>query len=277
MNDTIAVQSSLLCVLAGAIGASCSSSSTSHFDTVGSTNNSSVDAGTASDDGGASAPSSGSVSSSGGAVFANDDDAAASASDCKPGTYSGPFTTKVFVGDGGPGPFALMWTGTLTVTLVAQMETVTAGELPTSTLTIAPGGRLQGMDNFKREVRGGRDRTARLFVQEAAGRYLERRLRGAQQRREHHRVRRYRQRRVQGERAACVERVDLHRDHEPWGLGRPGSNGYRHRRAAIECPSSFRALLGAWRTHLARVVTPWPHRVHRRGRRTPATELVRSR
>jgi hypothetical protein len=142
MNDTFALRCSVLCVsMAGTFAASCGSQ-TSHFDAVGSTDDSSSDAGTG--DGGKA-----SASSSGGAVFTSDDDAAAaSASDCVPGTYSGPFTTQVFIGDAGPGPFALMWTGTLTVTLAAQSKTTTGGELPTTTLTIAPGGRLQGMDNF---------------------------------------------------------------------------------------------------------------------------------
>jgi hypothetical protein len=143
MNDTFTLRRSILCVsMAGTIAASCGSPA-SHFDSVGSTDDSSSDAGTGSDAG------KGSASSSGGAVFLSDDDAtAASASDCMPGTYSGPFKTQVFIGDAGPGPFALMWTGTLTVTLVAKSQTVTGGELPTTTLTIAPGGRLQGTDNF---------------------------------------------------------------------------------------------------------------------------------
>ncbi len=142
MNDAFALRGSILCVsLSGMIAASCGSEM-SHFDVVGSTDDSSSDAGTG--DGGK-----GAASSSGGAVFAGDDDAAAaSVSDCVPGTYSGPFTTQVFIGDAGPGPFALMWTGTLTVTLVGRSQTTTGGELPTTTLTIAPGGRLQGMDNF---------------------------------------------------------------------------------------------------------------------------------
>ncbi len=150
MNDAFALRWSVLCVsMAGTIAASCGGSQTSHVDPIGSTDNSSTDAGTGSDDGNASTSSSGSAPTSGGSVFMSDDGAtAASASDCMPGTYSGPFTTQVFIGDAGPGPFALMWTGTLTVTLVAQAQTMTGGEIPTTTLTIAPGGRLQGMDNF---------------------------------------------------------------------------------------------------------------------------------
>jgi hypothetical protein len=140
MNSILALGTCGLCVLAaGAVGA-CGGTHIAGF-----TND------PQSDDGGggpdeATAASDGAAPSSG-QLFTGSD-AATPAFDCTPGTYSGPFTTHVVVGDAGPSPFSLVWMGTLTVTLVGKTVMTSAGELPTTTLTIAPGGRMEGTDMF---------------------------------------------------------------------------------------------------------------------------------
>jgi hypothetical protein len=73
---------------------------------------------------------------------------AGSGIDCRPGTYSGAFTTKVVLGDAAPTALSLDWTGTLTVTLIGHVVNSGNGEDLSPTLTIAPGGRMEGMDNF---------------------------------------------------------------------------------------------------------------------------------
>jgi hypothetical protein len=151
MQGTFVIRWSVFCLsMAAAVNAACGEGRSPGFGSQGSAGDPSQDAGTGDDDAHSSSSSSGSASGSGSVFMSAGDDggSAGSATDCMPGTYSGPFTTQVFVGDAGPGPLALMWTGTLTVTLVGQMETTTGGELPTTMLTIAPGGRLAGMDNF---------------------------------------------------------------------------------------------------------------------------------
>lgn len=92
----------------------------------------------ASDDG--TAPPSG--------LFMSGDATVTPSSDCRPGTYSGPFMTDVVLGDAAPTALSLQWKGTLMVTLVGMTETKNAGELPTTTLMIAPGGRMDGTDKF---------------------------------------------------------------------------------------------------------------------------------
>ena len=83
-----------------------------------------------------------------GQVFMSGDASVTPSSDCKPGTYSGPYVTDVILGDAAPTALSLQWKGTLTVTLVGMTQTTNAGELPTTTLTIAPGGRMDGTDMF---------------------------------------------------------------------------------------------------------------------------------
>lgn len=69
--------------------------------------------------------------------------------DCKPGTYSGMFSTMVTNDAGGLfALFSLNWTGNLSITLQGKVTTSSAGEIPEPTLTIAPGAKLSGVDAY---------------------------------------------------------------------------------------------------------------------------------
>jgi hypothetical protein len=70
--------------------------------------------------------------------------------ECKPGTYSGTFTTTVTT-DAGlfSSLFSFNWTGTLSITLVGHVTQNANGEsFAAPVLTIAPGANLSGADNF---------------------------------------------------------------------------------------------------------------------------------
>jgi hypothetical protein len=86
---------------------------------------------------------------------------------CKPGTYSGPFSTKVTSGSDAGGLlgalaslFQYPWMGTLSITLQG-MTTVGTGEDTYTTLTIAPGAMLSGVDqtggHFSADIAGSLD------------------------------------------------------------------------------------------------------------------------
>jgi hypothetical protein len=69
--------------------------------------------------------------------------------DCKPGTYSGMFTTMVTNDAGGLfALFSLNWTGSLSITLEGKVTTSGAGEIPEPVLTIASGAKLSGVDAY---------------------------------------------------------------------------------------------------------------------------------
>ncbi len=67
------------------------------------------------------------------------------ASDCKPGTYTGNFV--MMVGFGGLGGGTTL-NGTLSIALVANKPTPHPGEFNSGTLTVAPGARFSGKDNY---------------------------------------------------------------------------------------------------------------------------------
>jgi hypothetical protein len=85
---------------------------------------------------------------SGGAFAGSDDGGAPAATNCQPGTYTGMFNTQV-TNDAGLlfSLFTVAWSGKLTIVLRGQTSSV-GGEIPTSTLTIAPGAQLNGMDSY---------------------------------------------------------------------------------------------------------------------------------
>jgi hypothetical protein len=71
---------------------------------------------------------------------------------CKPGAYSGMFTTNVTIPDAGllSDLFSniISWDGTLSLTLEGEMSTTQNGEFSATTLVIAPGGKLSGSDQY---------------------------------------------------------------------------------------------------------------------------------
>ncbi len=83
-----------------------------------------------------------------GMVFTSSDAAPAGVTfECEPGTYTGMFMTQVGSDAGGLASlFSFAWTGTLSITLQGSVMNTSAGEIPLSTLTIAPGAKLSGMD-----------------------------------------------------------------------------------------------------------------------------------
>jgi hypothetical protein len=89
------------------------------------------------------------------------------ASDCKPGTYAGPFDTMVTVMGGGDAS-VFEWTGMLSITLVANNSTAQFGEFNSTVLTVAPGAHVSGTDNlggmFDADVSGQLDCASRMFV-----------------------------------------------------------------------------------------------------------------
>jgi hypothetical protein len=102
-------------------------------------------------DGGSSMADPGSASDDAGAgtgeQFAGTGDAASSVTaDCMPGTYAGTFETKVSSDAGGLGALiSFDFKGTLSLAVVGQTM-MTAGEVPTTTYSIAPGAKLDGQD-----------------------------------------------------------------------------------------------------------------------------------
>jgi|HubBroStandDraft_2_1064218.scaffolds.fasta_scaffold03323_2 hypothetical protein len=87
---------------------------------------------------------------------------------CKPGTYTGPFSTKVTMGGDAGGLLGLLaslfqypWMGTLSITLVGMTTFSGTGENDYSTLTIAPGAQLSGVDqtggHFQANISGTLD------------------------------------------------------------------------------------------------------------------------
>ncbi len=100
-------------------------------------------------DGGGGTPFGSGSSGSTGGTFAGGADAGgtAQATDCQPGTYTGTFTTQVTNDAGILSIFSIAWSGMLTIVLQGQ-TTSTGGEIPTSTLTIAPGAMLDGTDEY---------------------------------------------------------------------------------------------------------------------------------
>jgi hypothetical protein len=92
-------------------------------------------------------------SDAGGEIFTSSDSAAGVVFDCKPGTYSGEFTTSVGTDAGGllalfSAFISFDWKGSLSVTLQGMVSGNSGGELPSPTLTIAPGAKLSGMDSM---------------------------------------------------------------------------------------------------------------------------------
>jgi hypothetical protein len=89
------------------------------------------------------------------------------ASDCKPGTYAGPFDTMVTVQGGGDAS-VFEWTGMLLITLVANNSTPQFGEFNSTVLTVAPGAHVSGTDNlggmFDADISGQLDCASRMFV-----------------------------------------------------------------------------------------------------------------
>jgi hypothetical protein len=89
------------------------------------------------------------------------------ASDCKPGTYAGPFDTMVTVAGGGDAS-VFEWTGMLSITLVANNSMPQFGEFNSTVLTVAPGAHISGTDNlggtFDADVSGQLDCASRMFV-----------------------------------------------------------------------------------------------------------------
>jgi hypothetical protein len=108
------------------------------------------------DDSGLGAPDDSSVAAGDGApsgVFFKSDDASGIPPgvvfECRPGTYSGMFNTTVTNDAGGLfSLFSFNWTGSLSITLEGMVTTTSAGEFPSSTLTIAPGAKLAGKDSM---------------------------------------------------------------------------------------------------------------------------------
>jgi hypothetical protein len=77
-------------------------------------------------------------------LFAADSAPARSASDCKPGTYTGMFVMMVdFMGISG-----LTLQGPLSITLVANKPSPHPGEFNSNTLTVAPGATFTGTDDL---------------------------------------------------------------------------------------------------------------------------------
>ncbi len=127
------------------------------------------------DDGGLGAPDDASVASSDGAqsgAFFKSADASGIPPgvvfECRPGTYSGMFNTTVTNDAGGLfSLFSFNWTGSLSITLQGTVMTTSAGEFPSSTLTIAPGAKLAGKDmnggNFTADLSGQLDCPSKAF------------------------------------------------------------------------------------------------------------------
>jgi hypothetical protein len=130
-------------LLVACAAAACGSGSTG-FVTVGI--GPAEDAGdTGSNDGGTPA----SDATAGKFFTGTDSSVAAAMFACQPGTYTGTFTTMVTSDAGGLATlFSFNWTGALSITLVGEITTTTAGEFASSTLTIAPGAKLAGMDSM---------------------------------------------------------------------------------------------------------------------------------
>jgi hypothetical protein len=78
-------------------------------------------------------------------LFLADSAPVRAASDCEPGTYTGPFVMKVGFGGHATG---VTLKGTLSIELVANKTTPHPGEFNNGTLTVAPGARFSGKDNY---------------------------------------------------------------------------------------------------------------------------------
>jgi hypothetical protein len=89
--------------------------------------------------------------------------------ECKPGTYTGAFTTMVTNDAGGLASlFSYNWTGNLSITLQAGVTRNGSGEIPEPTLTIAPGATLAGMDSngghFNADLTGQLDCPSKMLT-----------------------------------------------------------------------------------------------------------------
>jgi hypothetical protein len=118
------------------------------------------DAGSASNDGSGGAPN----DDSGPTGVFTGSDASSLVFACQPGTYKGQYTAEVgHMRDAGAllSLLSIKWSGNLSITLQGQATTTIAGEIPETTLTIAPGAKLAGMDsnggNFNADLTGQLD------------------------------------------------------------------------------------------------------------------------
>jgi hypothetical protein len=68
---------------------------------------------------------------------------------CKPGTYTGTFNATIGSDAGGFfSLFSFAWTGNLSIVLQGMVTNSGAGEIPSPTLSIAPGAKLAGADTM---------------------------------------------------------------------------------------------------------------------------------
>lgn len=113
----------------------------------GGSNSGSSSSGSSGSNGGSGSANSGSSS---GPVFTSQDAAPAGVTfECEPGTYSGMFATTVGNDAGGIfSLFSIAWTGMLSITLQGSVMDTATGEIPSPTLTIAPGAKLDGTDAY---------------------------------------------------------------------------------------------------------------------------------